>query len=52
MKTQDQIKSKWHGRLLRKDLEDFVRTDYDRGYYEGYIQALQWVMRDKEKYDR
>ena len=29
--------------LLRKDLSDFVRTDYDREYYEGYIQALQWV---------
>jgi hypothetical protein len=37
--------------LLRKDLSDFVRTDYDRGYYDGYVQALQCVMRDKKKYD-
>jgi hypothetical protein len=43
MKTLDKIKSKCHGMLLRKDLSDFVRTDYDREYYEGYIQALQWV---------
>ncbi len=44
MKTLDEIKTKCHGMLLHKDLEDFVMTDSDRAYYEGYIQALEWVM--------
>jgi hypothetical protein len=52
MKTLDKVKSKCRGMLLHKDLPDFVRTDYDRGYYEGYIQALIWVMREGDKYDK
>ena len=37
---------------LRKDLSEFVRTDYDRAYYEGYIKALKWVMQDDYKADK
>ena len=52
MKTLDEIKSKCHGMGLRQDLPDFVRTDSDRAYYEGYIDALKWVLRQGDKYDK
>jgi len=54
MKTLDEIKSKCRGMSLRKDLPDFVRTDSDCAYYEGYIDALKWVMRDgdNKQYDK
>jgi hypothetical protein len=40
----DEIKRKCHNMLIRKD--------YDRGYYEGYIQALRWVVTGSDKYNK
>jgi hypothetical protein len=37
---------------LRKDLPEFVKTEYERAYYEGYIKALMWVMQSGDKYNK
>jgi hypothetical protein len=33
-------------------LSENNEKEYNRGYYEGYIHALMWVMRDGDKYDK
>ena len=38
--------------LVKQKLPENNKKQYDRGYYEGYIRALMWVMRDGDKYDK
>jgi hypothetical protein len=52
MITMDEIRRHYHDMLVRQKLPENQQKEYDRGYYEGYVKALMWVMRDGDKYDK
>jgi len=36
--------------LVMKDRPESSQKEYDRGYYMGYIEASEWVMREGDEY--
>jgi hypothetical protein len=52
MITMDEIRRHYNNKLVEQKLPENNQKEYDRGYYEEYVKALMWVMREGDKYDK